>query len=90
MNAPALKVLIIDDDPAMTEMQKDFYEKKFPGSVISAYSSGEAALKGIYMKPDVIVLDHGGLLGAEGFATKPLENQVSNLPALDPKASSLS
>jgi len=82
-----LKIAIIDDDPAMTEMQKDFFEKKFPGSEITDFSSGEAALKGIYMEPDVIVLDYhldstnpdamNGLM-----VLKKLKDQFPNVPVI--------
>jgi two-component system OmpR family response regulator len=82
-----LKITIIDDDPAMTEMQKDFYEKKFPGSVITDYSSGEAALKGIYLEPDVIVLDYhldsvtpDAMNGLQ--VLKKLKEQFPNVPII--------
>ncbi|MCX6291463.1 MAG: response regulator [Bacteroidetes bacterium] len=52
------KITIVDDDPAMTEMLKDFFERKFPGAVVTTFASGETALSGIYFEPDIIILDY--------------------------------
>ena len=82
-----LKITIIDDDPAMTEMQKDFFDRKFPGSVITAFSSGESALSGIYMEPDVIVLDYNlDSIQADAMnglqVLKKLKDQFPNVPVI--------
>jgi len=82
-----LKITIVDDDPAMTEMQKDFFARKFPGSVVTTFSSGEAALKGIYFEPDVIVLDyHLDSVNAEAMnglqVLKKLKDQFPNVPVI--------
>ena len=53
-----LKIAVIDDDPVLCEMVKDILSKKFPGSEISVYSTGESALKEIGIAPDVVVLDY--------------------------------
>ena len=52
------KVTIVDDSPAMSEMIKDFINEKFKGAAITSFKTGEDALKGIYEKPDVIILDY--------------------------------
>jgi two-component system OmpR family response regulator len=82
-----LKITIIDDDPAMTEMQKDFFEKKFPGSVITAFNSGESALSGTYFEPDVIILDyHLDSVNADAMnglqVLKKLKDQFPNVPVI--------
>ena len=82
-----LKITIIDDDPAMTEMLKDFYIKSFPGSILTTYSSGETALQGIFFEPDIIILDyHLDSTNAEAMnglqVLKKLKDQFSNVPIL--------
>ena len=52
------KVTIIDDSAAMAEMIKDFINEKFKGAAVDVFSTGESALKGIFEKPDVIILDY--------------------------------
>ena len=53
-----LKISLIEDDPQMREMLKDFFKEKFPMSETSSYSTGEDALKNINDEPDLIVLDY--------------------------------
>lgn len=53
-----MKIVIIDDDPVLCEMVKDTTSKKFPGSEISSYSTGEDALREIILAPDVVILDY--------------------------------
>ncbi len=82
-----LKITIIDDDPAITEMQKDFFLQKFPGSVITAFNSGETALSGIYFEPDVIILDyHLDSISADAMnglqVLKKLKDQFPNVPVI--------
>ena len=82
-----LKITIIDDDPAMTEMLKDFYIKSFPGSILTTYSSGETALQGIFFEPDIIILDyHLDSTNAEAMnglqVLKKLKDQFANVPIL--------
>ena len=52
------KITIIDDDPSMTEMLRDFLTKKYAVAEITTYSTGEDALSGFYMQPDAVVLDY--------------------------------
>lgn len=52
------KITLIDDDPTMTEMLTDFITKKYVAAEVTAYHTGEDALGGIYLPPDVIVLDY--------------------------------
>lgn len=54
----SLKIDIIDDDPAMCEMVKDMLTKKFPGSDMTIYLTGEDALKDIAAAPDIVILDY--------------------------------
>src|SRR6185436_19843008 len=82
-----IKITIIDDDPAMIEMQKDFFTSKFPGSVITVFNSGEEAIKGIYVEPDVIVLDyHLDSVNSDAMngiqALKKLKDQFPNVPVI--------
>ena len=82
-----LKITIVDDDPAMMEMQKDFFTRKFPGSVITSFTSGESALNGIYFEPDVIILDyHLDSINAEAMnglmVLKKLKEQFPNVPII--------
>ena len=53
-----LNVAVIDDDPTICEMVRDTIEKKFPGSNIVTYNTGEDALAAIASEPDVAVLDY--------------------------------
>jgi two-component system OmpR family response regulator len=52
------KIVLIDDDPTMTEMLKDFIEKNYKAADITFFHSGEEALTSIYSAPEVIVLDY--------------------------------
>lgn len=53
-----IKLVLIDDDPQMSEMLTDFFKEKYPASKIIAFNSGEKALRDIYESPDLIVLDY--------------------------------
>jgi DNA-binding NtrC family response regulator len=53
-----LKITLIDDDPQMLEMLKDFFTDKFPASEITRFNTGEDALISIITQPDLIVLDY--------------------------------
>ncbi len=53
-----IKVSLIDDDPNMSEMLKDFFQEKYPSSNLTAFSSGETALEAMFEAPDLIVLDY--------------------------------
>lgn len=82
-----LKITIVDDDPAMTEMLKDFFTSKFKGSVVTNFNSGETALKGIYFQPDVIILDyHLDSVNTEAMnglqVLKKLKDQFPNVPVI--------
>lgn len=52
------KVMIVDDSQAMAEMIKDFISEKFKAASVSVFSTGEEAIRSIYEKPDVIILDY--------------------------------
>ncbi len=53
-----INIALVDDDAQMREMLKDFFSDKYTSSTITTYSTGEDALKGISIEPDVIVLDY--------------------------------
>ena len=53
-----LKISLIDDDPQMREMLKDFFIEKYPLSEITSFATGEESLKKIITEPDLIVLDY--------------------------------
>ena len=57
MSTP-LTIDIIDDDPTMCEMVKDMLLKKFPGSKVTMYHTGEEALADVGMAPDMVILDY--------------------------------
>lgn len=53
-----LTVTVVDDDPAMCMMIRDTIEKKFPGSDVTTFNTGEDALAGTGSEPDIAVLDY--------------------------------
>lgn len=53
-----IKISLIDDDPQMREMLKDFFIEKYPLSEITSFATGEESLKKIITEPDLIVLDY--------------------------------
>ncbi len=53
-----LTITVIDDDPAICMMVRDTIEKKFPGSNITTYNTGEDALAALTGEPDITVLDY--------------------------------
>lgn len=54
----SFKIFIVDDDPAMLEMIKDFILEKYGDTELFTFSTGEAALLELNRRPDVIVLDY--------------------------------
>jgi two-component system OmpR family response regulator len=82
-----LKITIVDDDPAMTEMLSDFFSSKFPGSVVTPFSTGESALSGIFSEPDAIILDYhldsANPVAMNGLQVlKKLKDQFPNVPVI--------
>jgi two-component system OmpR family response regulator len=53
-----LSILVVDDDPTMCEMVRDTLTKKFPGSNVTVFNTGEDALAGLSFEPDIAVLDY--------------------------------
>jgi two-component system OmpR family response regulator len=53
-----LSILVVDDDMTMCEMVRDTLKKKFPGSNVTVFNTGEDALAGLNFEPDVAVLDY--------------------------------
>jgi two-component system OmpR family response regulator len=54
----SFRIFIVDDDPAMTEMTKDFLESRYADCDIFTFPTGEGALAELYRKPEVIILDY--------------------------------
>jgi DNA-binding NarL/FixJ family response regulator len=55
---PQIKALVIEDNPQMGEMVRDFIHQKYPGSDVTLYTTGESALNDNVIKPDVIIMDY--------------------------------
>ena len=53
-----LKITVVEDDRAMSEMVRDYLSMKFPSSEITVYNTGEEALNGILIEQDVMILDY--------------------------------
>jgi two-component system OmpR family response regulator len=53
-----LKITVIEDNKAMSEMIRDYLSSKFTSAEITVYNTGEEALNGIVTEQDVIVLDY--------------------------------
>ncbi len=53
-----IRITLIDDDPNMSEMLRDFFQDKYPSSELTSFTSGETALNDMYQAPDLIVLDY--------------------------------
>lgn len=53
-----LKITVVEDNKAMSEMIRDYLSSKFPSSEITVYNTGEDALSGMLTEQDVIVLDY--------------------------------
>lgn len=53
-----LLISLIDDDPQMREMLKDFFSGKYPNSDIETYHTGDEAIKNLVVQPDLIILDY--------------------------------
>ena len=53
-----LTITIIDDDVMLCEMTRDTLLRKFPGSNVVYYNTGEEALPAIATEPDIVILDY--------------------------------
>jgi two-component system OmpR family response regulator len=53
-----LKISVVEDNKAMSEMIRDYLSSKFTNAEISVYNTGEEALSSIKTEPDVIILDY--------------------------------
>ena len=53
-----LKITVIEDDRAMSEMIRDYITTKFPSAEVTVYNTGEEALNGIITEQDVVILDY--------------------------------
>jgi len=54
----ALHVVIIDDSEQMSDMTSDYLKDKFPGIVISTFTTGEEALFKLKQPPTAFILDY--------------------------------
>ncbi len=53
----AYKIVLVDDDPFIQEMVKDYVTDHFPNFFLKIYPTGEEALIGSRRTPDLIILD---------------------------------
>lgn len=53
-----LKIVVIEDNSAMSEMVRDYLTTKFTSAEVTIYKTGEEALNGMIAEPDVIILDY--------------------------------
>lgn len=56
-NVPQRYVFIVDDEPIQNEMLKDFLTERYLYT-INVYENGEAALKDMHLRPEIVVLDY--------------------------------
>jgi two-component system, OmpR family, response regulator len=82
-----LKITLIDDDPQMREMLTDFFNGKFPTSVITTYPTGEEAMMKLSSEPNLVVLDYH-LDSVDGTAMnglqvlKRIKERYPNVPVI--------
>ncbi|HLF04314.1 MAG TPA: response regulator transcription factor [Dehalococcoidia bacterium] len=77
-----MQVLIIDDDPVITETVSICFGLRWPDSEVVIAGSGEQALKVLRTaSPDVIMLDVG-LPGMDGFDTLRRLRELSDAPVI--------
>ena len=80
-------VFVVDDDPMMRAMLKDFISRKFSNAQISLHNTGEAMLTAMSQKPDLIILDYqldsvepGAMNGLQ--VMKHLKENHSEIPGI--------
>ena len=56
--AITMRIFVVDDEAFARETVKDHLVKKFPDADVQTYETGEDALKNLYRKPDLVVLDY--------------------------------
>jgi len=80
---PMKIVLVIDDDPMMIEMVKDFLES-YGYHVIPARTGQEALAKAEISKPDVLILDvmMPGMAGYETCRSLKQDARLSGVPVI--------
>lgn len=77
-----MKVLIIDDDPDITETVTICFGLRWPDTEVVIAGSGEEALRVVHATaPDVIMLDVG-LPGMDGFETLRRLRELSDAPVI--------
>ncbi len=77
-----MKVLIIDDDPVITETVTICFSLRWAGSEVVVADSGEQGLKALRtVAPDVIILDVG-LPGMDGFETLRRVRELTDAPVI--------
>jgi DNA-binding NtrC family response regulator len=82
-----LKITIIDDDPPMREMLKDFFLGKYVASDVTTYAKGEDALKSMVLEPNLIILDYHldsiDAMAMNGMQVlKKLKERYPNVPVI--------
>jgi len=51
-------IFIVDDEPLLSEMLTDYLNQQYGGFTIKSFPTGEACLKNLHQKPDVVILDY--------------------------------
>jgi two-component system OmpR family response regulator len=77
-----MKLLIIEDDPIISETVTICFNLRWPEAEVVATDSGEGGLKLASAEaPDVIILDVG-LPGMDGYETLRQLRQITDAPAI--------
>jgi DNA-binding NtrC family response regulator len=82
-----LKIVLIDDDPQMLEMLKDFFVGKYTLSEVITYTTGEEALNRLVTEPNLIILDyHLDSVNSKAMdgmqVLKKLKDRFPNVPVI--------
>jgi DNA-binding response OmpR family regulator len=77
-----LKILVIDDDPGITEVVSIAFELRWPDAKVMVAESGENGLLMLESEnPQLIILDIG-LPGIDGFDVLRATRSISNVPVI--------
>lgn len=80
MKAPAARVLVVDDDPALRELVLAILERS--GYEVRLAADGRAGLRELYQwRPDLVVLDVA-MPGLDGWQTLERIRDLSDVPVL--------
>lgn len=77
-----MKILVIDDDPGITEVVSLAFELRWPDAKVLVAESGESGLLMLESEnPQLIILDIG-LPGINGFDVLRATRSISNVPVI--------